>query len=67
MQNKPISTLNTRFLESTHVLTRVIDGFETLDEIERLPTDPKTNRPLEPVHIRSVIIHANPLTDWSEN
>lgn len=40
---------------------RVIDGFETLDELERLPVSPKNFRPLSDVRINSITIHANPL------
>lgn len=40
---------------------RVIDGLETLDELEKLPVNEKTFRPLTDVRIKEVVIHANPL------
>jgi peptidyl-prolyl cis-trans isomerase-like 3 len=39
---------------------RVIDGFETIDEIERVPVTAKF-RPTTDVRIRFVTIHANPI------
>eukprot|EP01034_Spumella_vulgaris_P026916 gene26916-33564_t len=39
---------------------KVIDGFEVLDAIEKVPVNPK-HRPLTDVKIESIIIHANPL------
>lgn len=44
------------------VLGKVIDGFDTLDELEKLPVDEK-HRPEREVCIRSVTIHANPIAD----
>ncbi|XP_030435546.1 peptidyl-prolyl cis-trans isomerase-like 3 isoform X2 [Gopherus flavomarginatus] len=43
------------------VFGKVIDGLETLDELEKLPVNEKTYRPLNDVHIKDVTIHANPL------
>jgi peptidyl-prolyl cis-trans isomerase-like 3 len=40
---------------------RVIDGFETLDALEKLPVNEKNYRPEVDVRIRSVTIHANPI------
>ncbi|XP_050015117.1 peptidyl-prolyl cis-trans isomerase-like 3 [Alexandromys fortis] len=40
--------------------SRVIDGLETLDELEKLPVNEKTYRPLNDVHIKDITIHANP-------
>lgn len=40
---------------------RVIDGFDALDELEKLPVNPKTYKPLIEKRINSVTIHANPL------
>lgn len=37
----------------------VIDGMDTLDFFERTPVDERS-RPLNPVRIRTVTIHANP-------
>lgn len=45
------------------VFGRLIDGMDTLDEIEKLPVDEKTFRPLSEVKIESVTIHANPIAD----
>jgi len=42
------------------IIRRVIDGFDTLDALEKVPVNEK-NRPLNPVKIKSVTIHANPL------
>ncbi|XP_050303004.1 peptidyl-prolyl cis-trans isomerase-like 3 [Anthonomus grandis grandis] len=43
------------------IFGRVIDGFETLDELEKLPVNPKNFKPLKETRINSVTIHANPL------
>lgn len=40
---------------------RIIDGFDALDELEKLPVNPKTYKPLVEKRINSVTIHANPL------
>jgi len=40
----------------------VIGGLDTLDAIERIPTDAK-DRPLSEIRLESVTIHANPLAD----
>jgi len=42
------------------VFARVIDGFDTLDALEEAEVDEKY-RPIQPVSIRSVTIHANPI------
>lgn len=42
---------------------RVIGGFETLDDLEKIPVNEKTLRPLTDVHIKRVTIHANPIAD----
>ena len=42
------------------VFGKVIDGLETLDELEKLPVNEKTYRPLKDVHIKDITIHANP-------
>ncbi|XP_035754983.1 peptidyl-prolyl cis-trans isomerase-like 3 isoform X2 [Egretta garzetta] len=42
------------------VFGKVIDGLETLDELEKLPVNEKTYRPLNDVHIKDTTIHANP-------
>jgi hypothetical protein len=38
----------------------VIDGFDTLDALERCPVNEK-HRPLSELRLRSITIHANPL------
>lgn len=40
----------------------MIDGFETLDELEKIPVNEK-HRPEKEVRITSVKIHANPIAD----
>lgn len=40
----------------------VIDGIDTLDFFEKSPVDDR-HRPLKPVHLRSVTIHANPFAE----
>ncbi|CAG08140.1 unnamed protein product, partial [Tetraodon nigroviridis] len=42
------------------VFGKVIDGLETLDEIEKLPVNEKTFRPLTETRIKDVTVHANP-------
>ncbi len=44
------------------VFGHVISGFETLDALEKVPVDDR-DKPLTPVKIRSVTIHANPIAD----
>lgn len=41
------------------IFGKVIHGWDTLDKIEQTPVDKKT-RPLEPITLNSVTIHANP-------
>ncbi|CAF3833694.1 unnamed protein product [Rotaria magnacalcarata] len=45
------------------VFGKVIDGFETLDELEKIPVNEKNYRPETDVRIQRVTIHANPLAD----
>lgn len=40
---------------------RVIDGFDALDELEKLPVNPKSYKPLVEKRINHITIHANPL------
>nr|XP_005014595.3 peptidyl-prolyl cis-trans isomerase-like 3 isoform X3 [Anas platyrhynchos] len=42
------------------VFGKVIDGLESLDELEKLPVNEKTYRPLNDVRIKDITIHANP-------
>ncbi|KAJ3142850.1 Peptidyl-prolyl cis-trans isomerase-like 3 [Geranomyces variabilis] len=44
------------------VFAKVIDGFDSLDSLEKVPVDEKS-RPLQDVRIRTVTIHANPIAD----
>jgi peptidyl-prolyl cis-trans isomerase-like 3 len=41
---------------------KVIDGFEALDLMERVPVD-GNDRPLNDIKIHKVIFHANPLAE----
>ena len=43
------------------VFFRVIDGLDTLEELERLPVKEKSFRPLTNIALKSVTIHANPI------
>lgn len=52
----PQAHLNNRY----SVFAQIIDGFETLDAMERAPVNEK-NRPLSDLRIVNVTIHANPL------
>ena len=47
------------------MICRVIDGLETLDDLEKLPVNEKTYRPLTEVRIKNATIHANPIADKS--
>lgn len=44
------------------VFGRVLEGWETLDNMEAVGVDGK-NRPTEPIRIEKVQVHANPLAD----
>lgn len=44
------------------IFGKVIDGWDTLDLIEKEPTDAK-DRPLNEVTIHTVTIHANPIAE----
>ena len=44
------------------IFGKVIDGFDVLENIEKVPVG-KKNRPLTDIKLESVIIHANPLAD----
>lgn len=39
----------------------MIDGFEALEELEKLPVNPKNYKPLTETRLQSVTVHANPL------
>lgn len=44
---------------------RVIDGFEVLDDLEKVPVQEQSYRPLHDVTVKSVTVHANPFADGS--
>jgi peptidyl-prolyl cis-trans isomerase-like 3 len=48
------------------IFARVIDGFETLDLIEKEPVG-KSNKPLNEIKINSVTIHSNPIAERESN
>uniref|UniRef100_A0A915PUS3 Peptidyl-prolyl cis-trans isomerase n=1 Tax=Setaria digitata TaxID=48799 RepID=A0A915PUS3_9BILA len=48
------------------IFGRVIDGFDVLDELEKVKVDAKY-RPVIEQKIRNVIIHANPIADMATN
>merc|ERR1712060_67593 len=52
------TTLDNKFTVFGHL----VDGFQTLDLLEKEPTD-KASRPLNDLVISEVIIHANPIAD----
>jgi peptidyl-prolyl cis-trans isomerase-like 3 len=43
------------------IFGKVIDGYDALDQLEKLPVNPKNYRPLVDKKINYVTIHANPL------
>jgi peptidyl-prolyl cis-trans isomerase-like 3 len=43
----------------------VIDGWDVLNALEKMPVDRKY-RPIAPVHLERVTVHANPIADESE-
>ncbi|XP_022906399.1 peptidyl-prolyl cis-trans isomerase-like 3 [Onthophagus taurus] len=46
---------------------KVIDGFDTLDELEKLQVNPKNYKPLKDVKINSITIHANPIAETDKS
>ncbi|CAK9300896.1 unnamed protein product [Gordionus sp. m RMFG-2023] len=44
------------------VFAKVIDGFDVLDLLEKVPVNDK-NRPKQDIHIKYVTIHSNPIAD----
>ena len=46
---------------------RVIDGFDTLEALEKTPVKEKKHRPEIDIRIRSVTIHANPIAEAAAN
>jgi peptidyl-prolyl cis-trans isomerase-like 3 len=45
------------------VFGQVLDGWDVLDKMERLPVQGRGNTPIEPPEITGVTTHANPLAD----
>lgn len=45
------------------VFGKVIDGFDALDALEKLPVDPKKYKPVKETRIHNITIHANPLAE----
>ncbi|XP_035684109.1 peptidyl-prolyl cis-trans isomerase-like 3 [Branchiostoma floridae] len=45
------------------IFGKVIDGLDTLDELEKLPVEERTYRPLSDVRVSDITIHANPFAD----
>ncbi|XP_072014526.1 peptidyl-prolyl cis-trans isomerase-like 3 isoform X2 [Amphiura filiformis] len=45
------------------VIGKVIDGLDTLDELEKLPINEKNFRPLNECRLTDVTIHANPIAE----
>ena len=41
--------------------SRVIDGLETLDELEKQPVQEKSFKPFSDIRIQNITVHANPL------
>lgn len=49
---------------SFFILLQVIDGFDVLDQLEKVPTDgSKKSRPLTEIKLTDITIHANPLAN----
>ncbi|XP_050022547.1 peptidyl-prolyl cis-trans isomerase-like 3 isoform X2 [Dermacentor andersoni] len=42
------------------IFGKVIDGMDTLEELEKVPVNPKNYRPLRDIKLNSITIHANP-------
>jgi hypothetical protein len=71
IQNRVISMASILFSASTCSTTklqannfRLIDGFDTLDLLEKEEVN-KKHRPLREIRLKNVTIHANPLADES--
>ncbi|XP_077986700.1 peptidyl-prolyl cis-trans isomerase-like 3 [Glandiceps talaboti] len=48
------------------IFGKVIDGLETLDDLEKLPVNEKNFKPLNDVRLRRITIHANPIADLTD-
>ncbi|XP_011405122.1 PREDICTED: peptidyl-prolyl cis-trans isomerase-like 3 [Amphimedon queenslandica] len=45
------------------IFGKVIDGMDTLDDLEKVPVNDKNYRPIQDIYLRRVTIHANPIAD----
>ena len=45
------------------IVGKVIDGLDTIDEMEKQPVKEKTYKPLNEIRINDVTIHANPIAN----
>jgi peptidyl-prolyl cis-trans isomerase-like 3 len=48
------------------IFGHVIDGMETLDELEKIPVNEKNYKPEYDIRIKSMKIHANPIADMAD-
>lgn len=48
------------------IIGHVIDGFDTLDQLEKIPVNEKTYRPEYDIKIKSVIVHSNPIAELAD-
>ena len=48
------------------IFGKVIDGWDTVDELEKIPATEKTYKPLTEIRVKEVTIHANPIADTHE-
>ena len=45
---------------------QVIDGFDALDKLERLPVNAK-QKPIQPTKLNNITIHANPIAEEGDD
>ncbi|BFZ05642.1 hypothetical protein BsWGS_08681 [Bradybaena similaris] len=48
------------------VFGRVIDGFDTLDSMEKIQVNEKNYKPLAETRLREITIHANPIAETAQ-
>lgn len=60
-ENIPALLSNTMNIYIINKTGRIIDGFDALDQLEKLAVNPKTYKPLVEKKINNITIHANPL------
>ncbi|XP_063587702.1 peptidyl-prolyl cis-trans isomerase-like 3 [Penaeus indicus] len=46
---------------TTYFSKLIIDGLDVLDELEKLPVNPKNHKPTTETRINNITIHANPI------